>query len=515
MYAHGSIGVSNHQTTIAEGYNQHWTSETAVDELVQNWIDEVEKKAQSVSTYHDWKSHLRLKRDDRFNIFSAVYMFDAPTRLGGAPRQEVLGSLYFDSGRKILQLINLGATIPKEAFLLGVSGGDKKKGNTRGKFGDGLPSSTCVLTRGGFDLFLETGGRMLNRFRFEQHADFNKTVLTFSSTNLENFFRDPYRHPSLPHESGRLLCQTVGVKMCGVEFNVNGRRDVVVRLQMPSTGVGGFCRERSVPDSFFQQDRYLFLKQNDEAFIAHRVKAEAWGEVFWSDDLKGRVYVKDMLCQERAEEKTAGAPHFGYNLTNFSHVSRDRQNTIPHSELQRHVMFIWDRVCKDSESSSSRSDRDREAVSQLFSVLKESDASLEAGLFSAPNPQAIPLPSTLNALAREFQQRHPLQTSFPIRKGDERAREIVEERLKLSAVEVRESLLRCLLASRQILVTQPGDGTSSGWRGLNRHLERRGLWRDGCSECLQTASERLLRQSCVTGRQDLTLSFAARAPWRR
>ena len=179
----------------------------------------------------------------------------------------------------------------------------------RGKFGDGLPSSTLVLVRGiDTDIEIFSCGHRYEFFMKESGAGVN--CMYFSTTHMSK--TDSERHVD---ENDTLIA----IKgLCNGEFDVS---------------------------------RYLFFQSSVERYSGETV------EILKDDRHNHCVYVKGMRVQK---DVSRGSIFFGMNLLVHDMKSRDRQNTLPPEVLQKNIISGW------AEATEPEAESCEEACADLY-----------------------------------------------------------------------------------------------------------------------------------------------------
>jgi hypothetical protein len=191
----------------------------------------------------------------------------ATCQLGSMTKR--LGDLTYSEADNRLDLRNFATRLLPNCFTYGYSGDEKKDGETRGKFGDGLPSSTLVFTRNSDSP--EVSGGKLRIFSCGHEYDFRMHD------------RDGARHLFMYVKREE-------------EENQDLEPDTHVMIR------GGHCAQMKQKCSFFDESRYLFLQSDTEkiyprpGFVATGWEVSA--EILKGDRHQGCIYVKGMLVRK-------------------------------------------------------------------------------------------------------------------------------------------------------------------------------------------------------------------------
>ncbi|CAD7960426.1 unnamed protein product, partial [Amoebophrya sp. A120] len=285
---------------LTNKYVKHWTPAQAMDEYVQNWYDQLENSVRlngfdvdllkmTERTSHGEKKKKKDKKIASSSTGNCPPEPDEDWRLEftvSTPAAKKYRVGYISKESNILTMVNFSTTLPPKCFLLGYSGEEKERngtehGETRGKFGDGLPSSTLVLTREpDTHVQLFSLGRRYH-FSMKQNKD-----------GVPCFAMSIWRESEEDIRARRLHC-------------FDAYQDTAARIQC-----GRNWKTR------FDRDRYLFLR--------HKTDKKLLGESPVAEILKGKrhkkkIYVKGMFVQELSNLT------YGINLKQYEMQSRDRQ----------------------------------------------------------------------------------------------------------------------------------------------------------------------------------------------
>eukprot|EP00397_Hematodinium_sp_SG-2012_P000952 GEMP01000953.1.p1 GENE.GEMP01000953.1~~GEMP01000953.1.p1 ORF type:complete len:894 (+),score=156.15 GEMP01000953.1:264-2945(+) len=375
---------------VSKDYVEHWTPEMAVDEHVQNWRDQMEiaGKGRDVTLQKSPSDH-------------GVTFFTTCN--------ELLAVLVVrksdESGRTVVTLRNYSARLFPSYFQFGASG-KRDLRNCRGKFGDGLPSSTLVLTR------YSTGG-----------PDGQKRKVVVASCGREYTFG--FERGEISHESSCFTIYNHPFESSLHPRAINGA------LPFDSSQDTEITLHLQYND--FDPSRYLFLHEIPK----ERMLASSDGQVILDPKYQGNIYLRGMRAQRTG--------HFGYNFESVSSRSRDRQNTIPLEELQEHVVDLWLTLVHNPKAARALYD----------SLLTDSD-SLESRAFQDTNKNTS---VASNKLATVFRERN--DTGFPLMQGNNHGKSIVEKHLKKKPVFVTRTLFQLLSGAEKLEVS-----VLAAWRTL-------------------------------------------------
>ena len=397
---------------------------------MQNWVDQIDKTGKGnclhwrAAEEHVWWFHCRHGTRECW----IAALLDLSHSDPGGETGTILGTLLFDEEAEILELANYEAILPVRCFLLGYSGADKAStaSDTRGKFGDGLPSSTIRLVADGVSICVWTGSQKYSNFGFKMDPNFSHECLHMWVSSSTTASRTPHL---AAHCRSASFCayQRHSAQKRYLQYNwpvVAGLKDTVVQL----TGV---------TEQDFDTRRYIFLHPVlIETSCVPSFIPDEFADVILHSDLEGKIYVKDILAQEGV---SSHRPRYGYNLKQFSVKSRDRQNTLCHDELLQQIAMAWSKILRPATPA------DRSFLrGKLYDALKDHPDSLEAESMCEAHDAAMG--HVWGHLQEEFQARHG-NAGFPVVHEDAEACKIITDKLKKTPVLVSSRLFDCLAAA--------------------------------------------------------------------
>ena len=282
----------------SKNYLTHWTVQTAQDEYVQNFFDQCVAVAKRLGCEHtDVKCVLEgcsnIKEYTKRLPRGAMHLLVCCSMqtVSGWKTFE-LGRLVFDPEGATLTLVNYATRLYPMCFYFGHSGDEKAAHGSdsvmRGKFGDGLPSSTLVFTRADdLDVDILSCGY---RYKFFMQDDIGVNSMFFSLSPDDAIDKNDTR-----------------VTLSGLHT--------------------------------FDDTRYLFFQAEVEKYAGKRV------EILKEETCRHRIYVKGMLVKM---DTRADGIHFGMNLLTHDMQSRDRQETIPVETMQESIIQGWAEATEDT-----------------------------------------------------------------------------------------------------------------------------------------------------------------------
>lgn len=347
-----------------------------------------------------------------------------------ASKSIVLGTLVVDKSKQTFELVNYDATLETRCFMLGYSGEDKGQ-HTRGKFGDGLPSSTVKLAANKVSIRIFTAGQMYDKFCFKKDPAFGHECLHMHISNSGLSWRSDAclaSQFSADTMSGSLRYGK------GQAFDSHGfpaadpNRDTIVQL-------------RGIGSGNFKPERYIFLhpkfRQDQTTYVT-----DGFADVFLdetdTESTRAHIFVRDMLAMTSTG---ANAPLFGYNLKQYSVKSRDRQDSIPQDDLGKQLAFAWSKVLTTGTANTEACKVARRAIYNAISTHPEC-----AETNAICDGWGSPMDHVCSALVEQFRLEHG-SDAFPLIRSDSDTRKIITDKLKKTPVEVNDKLFGCLSAS--------------------------------------------------------------------
>ena len=315
--------------------------------------------------------------------------------------------------------------------MLGYSGEDKaaEASETRGKFDDGLPSSTARLVADGVQISVWTCGRRYGDFSFKVDPHFLHECL---------HMRVQVSKSVAEAAQMRHLAADCKAPMCSAYRRGSAeRRDVQPNWPSAKCSKDTLIQLFGIDKSDFDTCRYMFLHplvQQDpcmKGFIR-----DGLADVILNTGFSGKIFVKDLLAQVSA---TSHGPQYGYNLKKFSVKSRDRQDTLCEDDALKQIATAWSRILLRKETEVALLAR-----SKLYDALNNHPDRSEAAAMC--DSCSSSMGHVWEALAEEFKARHRMK-GFPVVYEDGETLDIITRKLKRDPVLISGKLFGCLAAT--------------------------------------------------------------------
>lgn len=346
---------TDHSLSVTRDYlkGTNWTPVRAVDELVQNLLDQgrsvtrragpfgvsLKKEWPDISTQNNTSSMNTIganpvrETDQNGNFFNwnlvspdngntkPSLMSSSENSAPSMSTSSIIFAKIFcheNSGGTVLELVNFCTRLYPKAFFYGTTGGEKKQTTTRdtemrGKFGDGLTSALLALVKENFTVRIISAGYQYSFF-------FKYNVVAC----------DDCLHYSVKRYDVNISSFSDGMTKTNT---FDASRDTLVRLESPSMGV------YRTPGSFFHVDRYLDLK-SDAQFLFDAPGTHS-KTVDLLENAQGQIFVKNMLTQKDRNLM------FGVNARGYEMKCRDREGTISAQDLKNIVKEAWSAAVSD------------------------------------------------------------------------------------------------------------------------------------------------------------------------
>lgn len=272
---------------VSTDWLKHWGVPKGVQELVQNFYDQVLKGSKKVHPRN--LQLIQMVTAENWDIFEVT-----------PPQQKILGYIIYDKSRKLFALVNKDTFLPVGALTVGYSAKSASdKAKYAGKHGEGLKAAVAALLRENKTFQIHQSGYTM---RFDCDED------RLIHVNIEASRNDKMISDFLCHLEK--------------EFKIDRNEDVIQVIKGLDEQYKNVAMRKFL--------RYTHLEV--ENFEGHKTNKEYCrlstkdGDILWQETnkkgcLQGRVYVSGILWDLVDEQK-----NYGVDLKSNTLNNRDRDS---------------------------------------------------------------------------------------------------------------------------------------------------------------------------------------------